>query len=226
MADVKWIAVAVDMFTDEKMRLIEAMPDADTIIVIWIKMLTLAGRLNNGGVLMMENGLPYTDEMLATLFNRQLNTVRLALATFESYGMIAYVDDVITLPKWEKWQKVDSLDKVREQTRQRVAKHRAKQKALVDDVTLRNVTVTEYNNNYNYKDKNNNVVVCDGNDEKCDLLESLSVEELKSLHDTFEDAPELIRQVEREVIEKHLKIKVSTYAYIVGYAKNKNWRTK
>lgn len=75
-------------------------------------------------------------------------------------------------------------------------------------------------------DKNRLDVVCDGNDEKCDLLESLSVEELKSLHDTYEDAPELIRQVEQEVIEKHLKIKVSTYAYIVGYAKNKNWRTK
>ena len=102
MADIKWIAVAVDMFTDEKMRLIEAMPDADTIIVIWLKMLTLAGRLNNGGVLMMENGMPYTDEMLATLFNRQINTVRLALATFEQYGMIAYVDDVVTIPKWEK----------------------------------------------------------------------------------------------------------------------------
>ena len=151
--EVKWIALAVDMFDDEKITLIEAMPDADAIIVIWLKMLTLAGKLNNGGLLMMSNGLPYTDEMLATLFHRQLNTVRLALSTFEMYGMIEYVDGVIALPKWEKWQKVDSLDKVREQTRQRVARHRERQKALDDNVTLHNVTVTEHNNNN--KDKNN-----------------------------------------------------------------------
>ena len=76
MADVKWIALATNMFDDEKIALIEAMPDADAIIVIWLKMLTLAGKLNNGGVLMMSNGLPYTDEMLSTLFHRPLNTVR------------------------------------------------------------------------------------------------------------------------------------------------------
>ena len=173
MARIEWIALSIEMFDDEKIRLIEAMPDADALLVIWMKMLTLAGKLNNGGVLMMSNGLPYTDEMLAVLFRRNLNVVRLALATFEQYGMIEYIDDVISLPNWEKWQKVDSLDKVREQTRQRVAKHRAKQKALVEDVTLCNVTVTHYNNND--KDNNNNNVVVS---EKIDFLELLSDEEI------------------------------------------------
>lgn len=207
------------MFDDEKIALIEAMPDADAIIVIWLKMLTLAGKLNNGGVLMMSNGMPYTDEMLSTLFRRQLNTVRLALATFEQYGMIEYIDNVISLPNWEKWQKVDSLDKVREQTRVRVARHRAKQKALVDNVTLHNVTVTEHNNNYKDNNKNNNVVVCD-------MTDLLTADEIHKLYSRFENANELIEQVQAEVNEKQLVIKVSAYAYILGYAKNKGWQTK
>ena len=219
MADVKWIAVAVNMFDDEKIALIEAMPDADAIIVIWLKMLTLAGKLNNGGVLMMANGMPYTDEMLATLFHRNLNTVRLALATFEQYGMIEYIDNVISFPNWEKWQKVESLDKVREQTRLRVAKHRAKQKALVEDVTLHNVTVTQYNNNNKNKDNNNNVVVCD-------LMEMLTAEELHSLYAKYENAGELIDRVQTEINNKHLTIKVNAYKYIMGYATNKEWMTK
>ena len=221
MADVKWIALAVNMFDDEKIALIEAMPDADAIIVIWLKMLTLAGKLNNGGVLMMSNGLPYTDEMLSTLFHRPLNTVRLALTTFEQYGMIEYIDNVITLPNWEKWQKVDSLDKVREQTRLRVAKHRAKQKALVDDVTLHNVTVTEYNNNYKNNNKNNNVVV-----KGYDFNEMLSADEIHTLYAKYENANELIEQVQAEVNAKGLIIKASAFAYIMGYAKNKGWMTK
>ena len=219
MADVKWIALAVNMFDDEKIALIEAMPDADAIIVIWLKMLTLAGKLNNGGVLMMANGLPYTDEMLATLFRRPLNTVRLALATFEQYGMIEYIDDVISLPKWEKWQKVDSLDKVREQTRMRVARHRAKQKELVDNVTLHNVTVTEHNNKDIDKNINNKVVVCD-------MTDLLTADEIHKLYERYENAHDLIEQVQAEVNAKHLQIKVSAYAYIVGYAKNKGWQTK
>lgn len=217
--EVKWIALAVDMFDDEKITLIEAMPDADAIIVIWLKMLTLAGKLNNGGLLMMSNGLPYTDEMLATLFHRQLNTVRLALSTFEMYGMIEYVDGVIALPKWEKWQKVDSLDKVREQTRQRVARHRERQKALVDNVTLHNVTVTEHNNNYKDNNNNNKVVVCD-------MTELLTADEIHDLYARYENAHDLIEQVQEEVNQKHLQIKVSAYAYILGYAKNKRWVTK
>ena len=220
MAEVKWIAIAVDMFDDEKIKLIDAMPDADAIIVIWLKMLTLAGKLNNGGVLMMANGLPYTDEMLSTLFNKPLNTVRLALATFEQYGMIEYIDNAKSFPNWEKWQKVDSLDRVREQTRKRVARHRAKQKALVEDVTLHNATVTQYNNNNKNKDKNiNKVVVYDFNEE-------LSVDEIHNLYETYENAHDLIEQVQAEVNAKQLIIKVSAYAYICGYAKNKGWATK
>lgn len=222
MAEVKWIAVAVNMFDDEKIALIEAMPDADAIIVIWLKMLTLAGKLNNGGVLMMSNGLPYTDEMLSTLFHRPLNTVRLALTTFEQYGMIEYIDNVISFPNWEKWQKVDSLDKVREQTRVRVARHRAKQKALVDNVTLHNATVTQYNNNYKDNNNNNKVVVMGD----IDFNEMLSPDEIKTLYATYENANELIEQVQAEVNAKHLQIRVSAFAYIMGYAKNKRWLTK
>lgn len=219
MADVKWIAIAVTMFDDEKITLIEAMPDADAIIVIWLKMLTLAGKLNNGGVLMMSNGYPYTDEMLSTLFHRPLNTVRLALATFEQYGMIEYIDNVISLPNWEKWQKVDSLDKVREQTRLRVAKHRVKQKALVDNVTLHNATVTQYNNNNKNKDINNKVVVYD-------FTEELSADEIHFLYATYENAHDLIEQVQTEVNRKHTKIVKDAFSYIVGYANNKGWLTK
>lgn len=219
MSEIKWIAIAVNMFDDEKIALIEAMPDADAILVIWLKMLTLAGKLNNGGVLMMANGMPYTDEMLSTLFRRPLNTVRLALSTYERYGMIEYIDNVISLPNWEKWQKVDSLDKVREQTRIRVARHRERQKALVDDVTLHNATVTQYNNNNKNNNKNNNVVVYDFNEE-------LSAEEIQELYDTYEDAGALIDQVQTEVNRKHTVISKSAYAYIVGYAIKKGWCVK
>ena len=71
MADVKWIKITTDIFDDEKILLIESLPEADSIIVIWFKLLCLAGKMNNSGVFVMNNRLPYTDKMLATIFRRR-----------------------------------------------------------------------------------------------------------------------------------------------------------
>ena len=85
MADVKWIKIVTDIFDDEKMLLIESMPSADSIIVIWFKLLCLAGKNNNSGVFLLNDKIAYTDEMLSTIFRRDVNTVRLALKSFELY---------------------------------------------------------------------------------------------------------------------------------------------
>ncbi len=145
MSDVKWIKIVTDIFDDEKMLLIESMPEADSIIVIWFKLLCMAGKQNNSGVFMLNDKIAYTDEMLATVFRRSLNTVRLALKTFETYGMIEIVDNVVTIPNWEKHQSLDQLELSKEKTRQRVARYRKKQKAIVDCNVTSNVTVTQCN---------------------------------------------------------------------------------
>ena len=72
--EVKWIKVVTDIFDDEKILMIETLPECDTIIVIWFKLLCLAGKQNNSGVFQMGR-IPYTDEMFATIFRRPLNTV-------------------------------------------------------------------------------------------------------------------------------------------------------
>lgn len=145
MADIKWIKITTDIFDDEKILLIEALPDADAVLVIWLKLLCLAGKQNNSGVFIMNDRIAYTDEMLSTIFRRPLNTVRMALDVFESFGMIDRIDGVISIPNWEKHQSIDALDKMREQTRERVARHREKQKAICnvtcnDTVTFSNAT--------------------------------------------------------------------------------------
>lgn len=143
MAEVKWIKIVTDIFDDEKILLIDGMPDRDAIIVIWFKLLCFAGKNNNGGVFMFNNKIAYTDEMLSTIFNRPLNTVRLALNTFEMFGMIEIVNDTITIPNWEKHQQLDKFEKSKEQTRKRVAAYREKQKTICNANS--NVTVTQSN---------------------------------------------------------------------------------
>lgn len=111
MTDVKWIKITADIFNDEKILLIESLPAADSIIVIWLKLLAFAGKLNNNGVFLMNDGTAYTEEMFADIFKRDIRTIRLALNTLERFGMIEIVDNVVTIPNWHKYQKLKSYEK-------------------------------------------------------------------------------------------------------------------
>ena len=129
-SDVKWIKITTDIFDDEKILMIESMPSADSIIVIWLKLLTFAGKQNNDGVFLMTNRIAYTDEMLACIFRRDVNLVRMALNTFKQFGMIEIIENVITIPNWNKHQSLDAYEKKKERDRLYQSERRAKQRLL------------------------------------------------------------------------------------------------
>ena len=126
MTSVKWIRLTISMFDDEKIKLIQSMPEGDALLVIWVRLLVLAGKVNDGGFIYLSEGIPYTDEMLSTIFQKPLNTTRLALSIFAQFGMIEMTARGIFLPSWQETQNVEGLEKIQEQTRKRVAAHREK----------------------------------------------------------------------------------------------------
>lgn len=130
MAEVKWIKIVTDIFDDEKILIIESMPEADSIIVIWFKLLCLAGKQNNSGVFMIRDRIPYTDEMFSAIFRRPINTLRLAFKTFESLGMIEIINDAVTIPNWGKHQSLEQMEARRLYERDRKREYRKRQQLL------------------------------------------------------------------------------------------------
>jgi predicted phage replisome organizer len=152
MADVKWFKLTTDMFDDEKIKIIESMPDRDTILIIWIKLIGLAAKINANGWLFLTEEVPYDEDTLATVLNRPVNTVRLAMGLFTKYKMIETGDDgTLFITNFEKHQNIEGLERIREQGRLRTARFREKQKLLPG----RNVT-SRYSNapDKNREDKN------------------------------------------------------------------------
>ncbi len=162
MPDIKWIKLLTEMFDDEKIRIIEAMPEADTILVIWVRLICMAGKNNAGGRIYLSEDIPYTVEELSNIFNRPLNTVKLAMATFDRLRMVEYDEQgFVTLPNFERHQSIEAMDRIKENAakRQKTFRERAKVKLLGttekldqtvntdfvpnnDSNALRNVTVT------------------------------------------------------------------------------------
>ena len=229
MSEIKWIKITTDIFDDEKICLIDALPDHDAILVIWFKILALAGKHNRNGLLMMSDKVHYTDEMLATIFRRPLNTVRMALGIFEQFGMVEIIDGVITLPNWEKYQNIDGMEKIKEQTRNRVARHREKQKNLALGNVTCNVTVTQSNaleeegdKNKNRLDKDKNITTTSNSENILELFQS----EFRRLLSGFEieEINHLLNENDSELVREALRTAVNlgkpNVKYIGGILRN------
>ena len=118
------------MFDNRKIKQIGSMPEGDSLLLMWVQLLCLAGNVNDGGVIYLTKEIPYTDEMLATQFNKPISTVRLALKTFEQFGMIEIINNMIFLSSWEKYQSTDRLTAIREKDRERKRRKREAEKLL------------------------------------------------------------------------------------------------
>ena len=133
MADVKWIKVTTDIFEDEKILLIESLPNADVILVIWFKLLCLAGKMNNSGVFKLNDKIAFTPKMFSTIFRKSEDDIKTALEIFEAYGMVEIVEDVVTIPNWGKHQDLEKFENKKNYMRGYMAEYREKQKNIVSE---------------------------------------------------------------------------------------------
>ncbi|WP_373128089.1 phage replisome organizer N-terminal domain-containing protein [Dielma fastidiosa] len=135
MNDVKWIKLTVNVFDDEKIKFIETMPNGDTLIVIWFKLLCLAGKCNSSGYIMMTDKIAYTDEMLSSIFNRDIKVIQFALSTFKMLEMIEIVENKYFVSNWNKHQSLDKLEAKKAYDREYQKKMREAKKLELDNRT-------------------------------------------------------------------------------------------
>ena len=133
MTKVSWIRVEIDMFDNKKIRHIRKLPEGNNIVLIWVMLLTMAGRCNANGYIFITENILYNSKRLADELDFDENVIELALGVLEKFGMITRDEDKLLIPGWEEHQNIDGLEKIREQTRKRVAEHRKRQKELSEE---------------------------------------------------------------------------------------------
>lgn len=143
MAEVKWIKLNTDMFDNAKIKYLRTLPEGDKIVLIWVMLLAKAGKCNSNGFIFLTESIPYTAEMLAAEFDFEITTIQLALGSLSKLGMINLEEHHICITGWEEHQNIEGLDKIREQTRLRMAKYRERKKALPSGYVTSDVTVTQ-----------------------------------------------------------------------------------
>ncbi len=130
MAEIKWIKLTTDMFDNRKIKHLRRLPDGNNIVLIWVMLLTMAGRCNSNGMIFLTENIPYTPKMLADELDFEENTVQLALGALEQLNMIVTDNGFFSIAGWEEYQSTDRLNEIREYNRIAKQKSRAKQKVL------------------------------------------------------------------------------------------------
>ena len=142
MADVKWIKITTDMFDNRKIRHLRRLPEGNNIVLIWVMLLTMAGRCNSSGMIFLTENIPYTPKMLADELDFEENTVKLALNALEQLNMVVTDGNYFTIAGWDEYQNIEGMEKIREQNRLRKQKQRDKQKLLPEGSRDSHVTIT------------------------------------------------------------------------------------
>ena len=141
MAEVKWVKLTTDMFDNRKVKHLRKLPEGNNIVLIWVMLLTMAGRCNASGMIFLTENIPYTPKMLADELDFEENTVVLALKALENLDMIVTENGFFTIAGWEEYQNIEGMEKIREQNRLRKQRQRQNQ-ALLDVSRDSHVTVT------------------------------------------------------------------------------------
>lgn len=128
MAEAEWIKLYLKTFrTSRKISAIERMKNGDTIIVIWFKLICLAGEINDNGAVYITPKVPFDPVSLADELKKPRTVVDTAIKVFQEHDMIIKDDaGFIQIINWEKYQNVDGLERIREQNRLRKRKQRDK----------------------------------------------------------------------------------------------------
>lgn len=150
MADVKWIKLNVGMFDGNSFKKIKKAKIGgesfrDKLTAVWFELMDFAGKCNAGGQLIESNEIPFSSiDDIAVMIDRETEELNLCMQFYINNRMITVIDDIYMLTNWAKYQNEDGLNKIREQTRKRVAKHRELKRLPSGNVTC-NVTVTQSN---------------------------------------------------------------------------------
>lgn len=86
-----WLKLKRDFFKRHDIRIIEAMPNGKDYILFYLKL--LCESVDHNGNLRFSDQIPYSEQMLSTITDTNIDIVRSAIEVFTKLGMMDILDD-------------------------------------------------------------------------------------------------------------------------------------
>lgn len=129
---VSWIRLETNLFDNPKIQMLSNLPKGDSYVSFWVRLLCMAGKLNNGGYVYVAENAAYTPQLLAAITGKPVALVKTMLKTMQELHMIDIDSNgIIYIIGWNEHQNTSGLEKIREQTRERTRLYRERKKQSV-----------------------------------------------------------------------------------------------
>lgn len=128
MAEVSWIKLSTNIFSNRKVALLLNEREGDTYFRIWIQLLTITGQCNMKGKLIIGDNNPLNVQQLSKILGKSVKKVEEILNKFIELKMINYEENCYIIKNWSKYQSADKLEEIRKNNRERQRKFREKSK--------------------------------------------------------------------------------------------------
>ena len=128
MAEVSWIKLSTNIFSNRKVALLLNERDGDTYFRIWIQLLTIAGQCNSNGKLIIGENSPLNVQQLSKILGKSSKKVGEILDKLIDLRMIIFENNCYEIRNWGKYQSADKLEEIRKNNRERQRKFREKSK--------------------------------------------------------------------------------------------------
>lgn len=134
MSDANWIKLNIDMFDKWQVKELRNLPEGDTAMIIYLYLLMMAVRSNQGGVLVFNEHIPITNTSIANQLGIKERTVEMAIQALIKLELLTDIDGVLKIVEMEKFQYTDPMEVIRakDRERKRLARERAKQDGIED----------------------------------------------------------------------------------------------
>ena len=129
MTNLQWLKLSTDFFDNNKIKLLESERDGDTLIRVWIQLLTIAMKCNYQGRLSITEDKPMTVEEFSKIMGKSKKKITKCIEKFEELKMIIKEDNFYKIKNWSKYQSADKLEEIRIQNWLRQQKYREKMKS-------------------------------------------------------------------------------------------------
>ena len=128
MAEVSWIKLSTNIFSNRKIALLLNERNGDTYFRIWIQLLTIAGQCNMKGKLIIGENNPLNVQQLSKILGKSIKKVEEILNKFIELKMINLEENCYVIKNWSKYQSADKLEEIIKNNRERQRKFREKSK--------------------------------------------------------------------------------------------------
>ena len=103
MAEVSWIKLSTNIFSNRKIALLLNEREGDTYFRIWIQLLTIAGQCNMKGKLIIGENNPLNVQQLSKILGKSVKKVEEILNKFIELKMINLEENCYIIKNWSKY---------------------------------------------------------------------------------------------------------------------------